>query len=166
MSLYYTRITSPLGPLLAAGTGTALHYLYFPQGPKAQTAKPDWQEDPGPFRALADQLESYFAKERRSFDLPLVPLGTEFQRQVWDYLAGIPYGETRTYGAIARELQKPGASRAVGLANGANPLPILLPCHRVIGADGTLTGFGGGMAAKEYLLRLEGVSVKEQLSLF
>lgn len=166
MSLSFTRIASPLGPLLAAGTTEALHYLYFPQGPKAQEAWPGWVEDPAPFENVSRQLGEYFAGKRRDFDIPLAPQGTAFQRQVWAYLATIPYGETRSYGEIARHLQKPGASRAVGLANGANPLPIILPCHRVIGADGSLTGFGGGMAAKEHLLRLEGVPVKKQLSLF
>ena len=166
MSLYYTRIASPVGPLLAAGPGEVLHCLYFSQGPKAHAPHADWREDAAPFRDLARQLEAYFAGELRRFDLALAPQGTDFQRQVWHYLAGIPYGETRTYGQIAQTLQKPGAARAVGLANGANPLSILLPCHRVIGADGSLTGFGGGMAVKDYLLRLEGVPVREQLSLF
>lgn len=166
MSLLYTRIASPLGPLLAAGTPEALHYLFFSKGPKAQEPAPEWREDPAPFAEVARQLGEYFAGQRRDFALPLAPRGSAFQKEVWAYLTTIPYGQTRSYGEIAQHLQKPGASRAVGLANGSNPLPILLPCHRVIGADGSLTGFGGGMAAKEHLLRLEGVPVKAQLSLF
>ena len=103
------------------------------------------------------QLDEYFAGERREFDLPLDPRGTEFQRRVWQRLLHIDYGETTTYGALARELGDPGASRAVGLANGSNPIPIVIPCHRVIGADGSLTGFGGGLPIKAALLELERV---------
>lgn len=114
------------------------------------------------------QLSEYFAGERRVFDLPLRPAGTDFQRRVWGQLAGIDWGRTRTYGDIASDLGlPPGASRAVGAANGANPLPIVLPCHRVIGADGRLTGYAGGLARKAALLRLEGVATEDdQGSLF
>ena len=105
-------------------------------------------------RALT-QLQEYFAGQRRDFDLPLDPRGTEFQLRVWQRLLKIPYGETTTYGALASELGDARASRAVGLANGSNPIPIVIPCHRVIGADGSLTGFGGGLAIKQQLLELE-----------
>ncbi len=110
----------------------------------------------------------YFAGTRREFDLPLRPVGTEFQRRVWDVLATVPWGTTTTYGAIAARLDlPPGASRAVGAANGANPLPVVLPCHRVIGSDGTLTGYAGGLERKALLLRLEGVATEaDQDSLF
>ncbi len=107
------------------------------------------------------QLSEYFAGTRREFDLPLRPVGTEFQRRVWDVLATVPWGMTTTYGAIAARLGlPPGASRAVGAANGANPLPVVLPCHRVIGSDGTLTGYAGGLERKALLLRLEGVATE------
>jgi len=114
------------------------------------------------------QLSEYFAGTRREFDLPLRPAGTEFQRRVWDVLATVPWGTTTTYGAIAARLGlPPGASRAVGAANGANPLPVVLPCHRVIGSDGTLTGYAGGLERKALLLRLEGVATEaDQDALF
>ena len=114
------------------------------------------------------QLSEYFAGTRREFDLPLRPVGTEFQRRVWDVLATVPWGTTTTYGAIAARLGlPPGASRAVGAANGANPLPVVLPCHRVIGSDGTLTGYAGGLERKALLLRLEGVATEaDQDALF
>jgi methylated-DNA-[protein]-cysteine S-methyltransferase len=105
------------------------------------------------------QLREYFSRVRRTFDLSLDVRGTAFQRAVWDAVARIPYGETASYGEIARRVGKPGAARAVGAAVGANPLPIIIPCHRVIGADGSLTGYGSGLDAKERLLRLEGVSL-------
>ena len=108
-------------------------------------------------RAAITQLGEYFAGTRRAFDLPLAPRGTEFQQAVWDQLALIPFGETTTNGALARAIGRPGSSRAVGAANGANPLPIVLPCHRVVGADGTLTGFGGGLPIKRQLLAHEGL---------
>lgn len=109
------------------------------------------------------QLEEYFAGARREFELPLDPRGTDFQRSVWRRLLQIPYGETTTYGALARELGDPGASRAVGLANGSNPIPIVIPCHRVIGANGSLTGFGGGLPIKQALLELESKSRQPRL---
>ena len=107
-------------------------------------------------RETRRQLEDYFAGERRDFDLPLSPHGTEFQCEVWLTLAHIPYGETWSYRDLAQRIGRPSATRAVGAANGRNPLPIVLPCHRVIGADGSLTGFGGGLPTKAFLLRLEG----------
>ncbi|MDY7091973.1 MAG: methylated-DNA--[protein]-cysteine S-methyltransferase [Acidobacteriota bacterium] len=116
---------------------------------------------------LRDQLEEYFNRRRRRFELRLSPSGTPFQQAVWQQVAAIPYGETRSYGEIARAMGRPKASRAVGAANGANPLPIVVPCHRVIGTDGSLTGFGGGLDAKVLLLELEGIRSPggEQLSM-
>lgn len=115
-------------------------------------------EDASRTRELVRQLEQYFAGRRREFELVLAPRGTDFQLAVWRALSGIPFGETRSYSEIARAIDKPDAVRAVGAANGANPIPIIVPCHRVIGANGSLTGFGGGLDAKETLLRLEGIS--------
>lgn len=116
-------------------------------------------------RTVVAQLGDYFAGTRREFDLPLAPRGTEFQRAVWAELARIPYGQTISYGELARRLGKPAAVRAVGRANGQNPIPIVLPCHRVIGADGSLTGYGGGLDRKQTLLRLEGALPGAQLTL-
>jgi methylated-DNA-[protein]-cysteine S-methyltransferase len=113
-------------------------------------------EDAGPFREVVRQLKAYFDGQLKAFDLPLAPQGTEFQRQVWRALQTIPYGRTKSYGEIARRLGRPEASRAVGAANGQNPIPVIIPCHRVIGADGSLTGFGGGLPIKRKLLALEG----------
>jgi O-6-methylguanine DNA methyltransferase len=113
-------------------------------------------EDPARTAGLRRQLEEYFAGERREFDLTLAPEGTPFERSVWEELRRIPFGETRSYGEIARAIGRPNAFRAVGRANGANPIPIVVPCHRVIGSDGSLTGFGGGLEAKSRLLEIEG----------
>lgn len=118
-------------------------------------------EDAAPLRPALDQLAAYFAGERRAFDLALDPQGTPFQRAVWAAVAAIPYGETRTYGEIAWEIGRPAATRAVGAANGANPLPPIVPCHRLVGADGTLTGYGGGLPMKQALLVLEGARREE-----
>ncbi|MCW1932406.1 methylated-DNA--[protein]-cysteine S-methyltransferase [Pararhodobacter zhoushanensis] len=156
-ALSYTHIASPVGDLLVAGTAEALHFLSFPSGHKSFGPRPDWRRADAPFRAVKEQLAAYFAGELHRFDLPLHLSGTAFQTSVWHSLATIPLGETRTYGQIAALLGRPKASRAVGAANGNNPVPIILPCHRVIGSNGSLTGFGGGLPVKDYLLRLEGV---------
>ena len=153
--MYWHEMQSPVGPLLLAGDGARLKRLCFQAGPHAHRAAPGGVEDAAPFEAAIAQLEEYFAGRRRSFDLPLAPEGTPFQRIVWQALTRIPYGETTSYGELARRIGKPLASRAVGLANGANPLPIVVPCHRVIGANGSLTGFGGGLPIKRKLLALE-----------
>ena len=116
---------------------------------------PSWTKDAKPFKEVCSQLESYFAGDLQEFDLPLAPVGTEFQQRVWSTLTEIPYGETWSYGELARHIGKPKASRAVGAANGLNPIPVIIPCHRVIGSSGKLTGFGGGLQTKEYLLALE-----------
>lgn len=157
MTIYHTHIDSPIGPLLVASDGEVLMWLSFPSGSRAFGSRPDWRPDSTPFKELRRQLAAYFSKEIQRFDLPLAPPGTAFQQAVWQELTRIPYGETRSYGDIAKALDRPKASRAVGAANGANPLPILLPCHRVIGTNGALTGFGGGIATKTWLLRHEGV---------
>ncbi|GGG68211.1 methylated-DNA--protein-cysteine methyltransferase [Salipiger pallidus] len=155
MTLRWCHHDSPLGPLLLAGMHEALHFLSFPEGDKAFGPAPGWTEDAAPFDEVRRQLDDYFAGARSAFDLPLRPEGTEFREKVWALLATIPYGTTTTYGALARRLDAPGASRAVGAANGANPIPIILPCHRVLGMNGKLTGFGGGLPAKQWLLRHE-----------
>jgi methylated-DNA-[protein]-cysteine S-methyltransferase len=156
-ALRYCHVESPIGRLLLAGDEVSLRFLSFPGGHKAFGPKPGWREgEVAPFAAARAQLAAYFAGELRRFDLPLVFKGTPFQTAVWSYLPRIGFGETKSYGEIARDLGAPGASRAVGAANGANPLPIFLPCHRVIGASGALTGFGGGLPTKRFLLAHEG----------
>ena len=154
--VYYAWAGSPVGRLLLAGTD-ALSLIAFSRGSNSIAPQADWKPSDAPFLCqAADQLKEYFAGERRQFDLALRPTGTPFQLAVLNALATIPYGETRSYGEIAAQIGSPKAVRAVGAANGRNPLPIVLPCHRVIGADGSLTGFGGGLETKRYLLDLEG----------
>jgi len=160
-ALYWHEIDSPVGRLLLAGDGESLSQVYFQSGPRPRPPADDWIADSAPFRLAIGQLGEYFAGERRRFDLPLAPRGSEFQRRVWRALTEIPYGKTVSYGELARRIGKPSAARAVGLANGANPLPIIVPCHRVIGADGSLTGFGGGLPIKRKLLALEGAGPEE-----
>src|SRR5436305_1285343 len=142
---------TPLGPLRLVASGDDLAAIVLPEsdGPSGRAATG------GVLAAAAHQLEQYFAGERRGFDLPLAPEGTAFQQRVWRALLAIPYGETCSYGHIARAIGRPAASRAVGAANGKNPLAIVVPCHRVIGANGTLTGYGGGLPTKRWLLDLE-----------
>lgn len=156
---YYTYLNSPVGNLLLAGDGEVLELISFPAGSRTRKPLPGWRRDASPFKEAARQLNAYFAGELTAFDLPLRFNGTDFQRSVWRALMDIPFGETVTYAELARSVGRPTASRAVGAANGANPLPIVAPCHRVIGANGALTGFGGGIATKEILLRHEGVAV-------
>ena len=148
-------MSTPIGPLLLAGGGTALSVIRFSTGGKARGPEPGWTRDDDAFPRAARQLREYFDGTRRTFDLALAPTGTAFQREVLDALATIPYGETRSYADIARQIGRPRAVRAVGAANGRNPLPIVIPCHRVIGSDRSLTGFGGGLEIKQYLLDLE-----------
>lgn len=153
----YIVIDSPVGPLLLAADDTHLQVLEF-ETPAHPVKRGDgWQ--PGRnavLDAAQAQLDEYFAGTRQQFDLPLAPQGTEFQRAVWWKLADIPYGQTISYAQLASRIGKPTAMRAVGSANGRNPLSIVLPCHRVIGADGSLTGYGGGLPIKTFLLNLEG----------
>jgi methylated-DNA-[protein]-cysteine S-methyltransferase len=149
--LIYTYVDTPIGSILIAGDGSSIIETYF-AGAKP---KPEWIRDHDGLREAADQLRAYFAGERQAFDLPLAPRGTEFQQAVWSALQRIPYGGTSTYSTIAERIGRPAAVRAVGAANGANPIPIIIPCHRVSGANGSLTGFGGGLDVKRQLLALE-----------
>jgi len=160
---YWHRMPTPIGPLVLAGTTEALTHVEFMSGPRAREPRREWIEDPRPLRAARTQLQEYFAGERRVFQLVLAPQGTPFQRMVWRALRAIPYGQTLSYGELARRLGHAHGARAVGLANGANPLPVIVPCHRVIGADGTLTGFGGGLPIKHALLALEGADCVSDL---
>ncbi len=153
--MYYCYLTTPIGDLLLAGTDDALCFVGFPQGPMRREPEPEWIFSEKPFAAARRQLTEYFAGERTAFDLPLAPTGTEFQLAVLDELQKIPYGTTVSYGDVARRIGRPKAMRAVGAANGRNPIPIIIPCHRVIGSSGDMTGFGGGLPTKEALLRLE-----------
>jgi methylated-DNA-[protein]-cysteine S-methyltransferase len=155
---YWHEVDSPVGRLLLAGTAEALTRVHFQAGPCPLRPAEQWCRAAAPFVRVQAQLLEYFSGARRTFDLPLAPQGTPFQRRVWRALSTIPYGETLSYGELARRLGLVGGARAVGLANGANPLPIVVPCHRVIGADGTLTGFGGGLHIKRSLLALEGAA--------
>ena len=155
--IIYRFHPSPVGPLLIAASDVGVHAIEFHAPRHAVARDARWIEGDHPLLdALAAQLDAYFAGARTTFDLPLAPEGTDFQRTVWHALATIPFGATCTYADIAARIGKPSAVRAVGAANGRNPIPIVLPCHRVIGADGSLTGFGGGLPTKRFLLELEG----------
>lgn len=153
--MYYCYLDTPIGELLLAGDDDALSLVSFPEGSMRRDPEPDWIYNEKPFVAARRQLAEYFAGERREFDLPLKLSGTEFQMSVLEALQKIPYGETTSYAEIAERVGRPKAVRAVGAANGRNPIPIIVPCHRVIGSHGELTGFGGGLDTKEALLRLE-----------
>jgi len=153
--MFYSYVDSPVGRLLLAGSRHALKILAFSRGSRARDVEAEWERAEEPFRRVKRQLDEYFDGERRRFDLALAPDGTDFQRAVWQALVAIPYGETRSYRAIADQIGHPRAIRAVGAANGANPIAIVMPCHRVIGSDGSLIGFGGGLDTKRYLLDLE-----------
>lgn len=153
--MHYSYVESPIGDLLVAGDDGVLKLVSFPCGSMAREPGEGWERKDSEFDEVRRELGEYFEGKRESFDVPLEADGTDFQRDVLGALQQIPYGETRTYGEIAEHLGKPKASRAVGAANGRNPIPILIPCHRVIGSDGSLTGFGGGIDTKEFLLSLE-----------
>jgi methylated-DNA-[protein]-cysteine S-methyltransferase len=163
----YGFLDSPVGRLLVARDTTGVRLIHFvgpaEAGPYAQRGRGrfpeqpplDWQRQDDAFDDVAAQLTEYFEGGRRVFELPLAPEGTPFQLRVWGALLEIPYGETVSYGQLASRIGQRSASRAVGLANGSNPLPIVIPCHRVIGSNGKLTGYGGGLAIKEHLIALE-----------
>jgi methylated-DNA-[protein]-cysteine S-methyltransferase len=151
----YTEHASPIGTLLLTARDGALTGLWIRGEKHAPTVATTWQRDDDAFTEIVVQLDDYFAGRRWTFDLALAPDGTDFQRRVWAELQRIPVHTTITYGELARRIGQPEASRAVGLANGRNPISIVVPCHRVIGANGTLTGYGGGLAAKEWLLAHE-----------
>ncbi|MDF1765808.1 MAG: methylated-DNA--[protein]-cysteine S-methyltransferase [Gammaproteobacteria bacterium] len=152
---FYSYLETPIGTLLLAGDGEALSLLGFPEGKMRRRHESGWHRDDDVFTVARQQLSEYFAGEREVFDIKLAPQGTEFQLAVWQALRKIPYGETWSYGELAASIGKPTASRAVGAANGTNPIPVIIPCHRVIGASGKLTGFGGGLETKERLLEIE-----------
>ena len=161
-TVYWCELATPVGAVLLAGDTRGLTRVHFQSGPHPLTPPAHWRRDPTRFAAPAAQLEQYFAGSRREFDLPLAPAGTPFQLAVWRALRAIPYGETRSYAQLAQAVGA-GGPRAVGLANGSNPLPIIVPCHRVIGSDGSLTGFGGGLPIKHALLTLEGAACVSDL---
>ncbi|MBI3864799.1 MAG: methylated-DNA--[protein]-cysteine S-methyltransferase [Planctomycetia bacterium] len=153
---YFHEFPSPIGSLLLVSNDDSLTGLYMTDhsgGPERQSA---WQRDESRFAEVCEQLAAYFAGNLRNFDVPVEPAGTEFQLKVWNELRQIPYGETISYGELARRIDQPAASRAVGRANGQNPISIIIPCHRVIGSNGTLTGYGGGLDRKRWLLDHEG----------
>ncbi len=168
MTTWTTTTDTPVGPLhLVADDDGALTHLLFDDERRFPSLAPTVRPDRAPFAEVIAQLEEYFAGERRAFDLPLAPHGTAFQRSVWAALRTIPYGETRSYAAQASAIGRPSATRAVGAANGRNPIALIVPCHRVIGADGSLTGYGGGIERKRWLLahERERVAGQERLDL-
>lgn len=167
--MQYAVTESPVGPLLLVMDDTGLRLIHFQAGPRPLTPEAEWRSVAALPGDAAAQLAEYFAGERRAFDLPLAPAGTTFQLEVWAAVEEIPYGETVTYAGLARRLGNAASTRAVGLANGRNPLPVVIPCHRVVGSDGSLTGYGGGLAIKRTLLAHEqhhGGTTPEQLSLW
>jgi methylated-DNA-[protein]-cysteine S-methyltransferase len=153
--MIYTTIDSPLGELLLLADADTLHGLYMQDGLKPIRVRPDWTRDDDAFADVRRQLGEYFAGERTSFDVKMQLAGGAFQRTVWHALTEIPYGETISYGELARRIGQPDKARAVGTANGQNPIAVIVPCHRVIGADGKLVGYGGGLDNKRRLLELE-----------
>lgn len=158
-----------MGEILLAGNEQGLTQVAFLAGENPLFPAPDWQQDDAFWATAVSQLTAYFAGELQDFDLPLAPEGTPFQQQVWAYLQTIPYGRTTTYSAIARELGNPKSTRAVGAANGRNPIAVVVPCHRVIGNNGKLTGYASGLKFKEALLGLERngrIEIDQQLSIF
>jgi methylated-DNA-[protein]-cysteine S-methyltransferase len=154
MPVSYDELESPVGRLLLAADQAGLRCLRFMSGRQVEP-DPGWRRDPQPLEETVRQLRAYFSGTLERFTVPLAPEGTPFQLDVWRALCDIPYAETISYGELARRLGKPHASRAVGLANGTNPIAIVIPCHRVIGSNGKLTGYGGGLPIKEKLLALE-----------
>ncbi len=154
-NIVYTTVESPIGELLLAGDGQALQILSMQGGRHPVTIEPRWERREEPFAAVISQLGEYFDGARSGFDVPLALNGNAFELRVWQALCEIPYGETVSYGEIARAIAQPTAARAVGLANGRNPVALIVPCHRVIGANGSLTGYGGGLERKRFLLDLE-----------
>lgn len=152
---HYCYYHSPIGKLLLTGSDGILEELYFPNASEQKYIGEDWLYDESCFTVALQQLSEYFAGMRQEFDLRIAPEGTAFQKLVWQELRKIPFGRTASYGEIAERVGNPKACRAVGMANSKNPIPIIVPCHRVIGKDGSLTGFGGGLEVKKQLLKLE-----------
>ncbi|WP_447969288.1 methylated-DNA--[protein]-cysteine S-methyltransferase [Nitrospira sp. M1] len=153
--MFYHVLRSPVGKLLLVGNEQGVKMLSFQDGRHPQAIDSQWRKDRQPFDDVITQLEAYFDGERTTFSVKLSPEGTDFQRNVWKALRRIPYGKTVSYGEIAKRIGNPHASRAVGAANGQNPISIIVPCHRVIGANGKLVGYGGGLPIKQSLLALE-----------
>ncbi len=154
--MWFDEFATPIGKLTVAVDDTGVRYVLFESSRHPMTARDDWKRDRKATREVREQLLEYFAGKRKGFDLQVNPVGTPFQRKLWLALAKIPHGSTVSYGELAAKIGRPAASRAVGAASGRNPLPILLPCHRVVGSDGSLTGFGGGLPVKAWLLSHEG----------
>jgi methylated-DNA-[protein]-cysteine S-methyltransferase len=153
--MYFTMIESPIGDLLVGGNGAAIALLYVEVRRWGPEDTKGWQRDDARFAEAREQLDAYFAGKLLSFDLPLAPEGTPFQQRVWSALREIPFGDVVSYSDIARRIGAPAAVRAVGAANGRNPISIMIPCHRVVGANGSLTGYGGGLERKRWLLAHE-----------
>lgn len=164
MTLYYDRFDTPIGPLTVAADENGVRHILFAENRHDAKGREHWQRDADAVAEPRRQLLEYLHGKRRQFDLILAPAGTDFQLDVWQMLARIPFGSTWSYRELAERIGKPTATRAVGAANGRNPLPIVLPCHRVIGNNGALTGFGGGLPTKAALLRLEGIGVEEPVA--
>lgn len=154
-NVFYQLWPSPIGGLLLVSNGEALTGLYMSDHKGGAVPQPEWRRDGGPFAQVCEQLTAYFASNLQEFDVCLMPAGTAFQKKVWQELGRIPFGSRISYGELARRIDQPAASRAVGRANGQNPISIVVPCHRVIGANGTLTGYGGGIERKKWLLEHE-----------
>lgn len=154
-TIFYSYLDSPLEKILIARNSAGLTHILFQTEIGTKPLGPGWRFETEPPREVANQFQAYFAGELYEFDLPLSPSGTSFQLEVWQALQAIPYGQTISYAELARKIGKPRAMRAVGAANGRNPLPIVIPCHRVIGSNGSLTGYGGGLWRKQWLLEHE-----------
>lgn len=155
--MWFDAFNTKIGVLTVAADAVGLRYVLFPENKYDAPGRASWKRDVTALREPREQLLAYFEGERKTFDLSLAPTGTMFQLKVWNMLAQIPLGATWSYSELAERIGSPKAMRAVGAANGRNPLPIVLPCHRVIGANGSLTGFGGGLPLKQFLLEHEGV---------
>jgi methylated-DNA-[protein]-cysteine S-methyltransferase len=163
--MWFDEFKTPIGVLQVACDDSGLRFVMFENNKYDAPQRENWKRDTSVTREAREQLLQYFSGERKIFDLSLNPIGTEFQIQTWRMLAKIPFGETWSYGQVANKIGSPKAVRAVGAANGRNPIPIILPCHRVIGSNGTLTGFGGGLPTKQWLLEHEGFTCAHQTSL-
>lgn len=153
--MWFDAFNTPIGQLTIAADDSGLRFVLFENNKYDVPGRQDWRRDAGATQRVREQFLQYFAGERQIFNLPLNPTGTEFQKKTWATLAQIPFGQTWSYSELAAKIALPKAVRAVGAANGRNPLPIILPCHRVIGANGSLTGFGGGLPTKKWLLEHE-----------
>lgn len=164
--IWFDEMPSPVGTLLLAADDDGVRHIRFERERHPMRREGDWVRDGARVAFVREQLEQYFAGERRTFDLPLAPRGSAFQLRVWEALRAIPFGRTVSYSEVARRLGELDAARAVGAANGRNPLPIVVPCHRVIGADGSLVGFGGGLGRKRWLLAHEGAVPESTGDLF